>query len=255
MNLLKHIYIYFIHFLFVMINFNTSHCALVEDSKTQQQSKHGNTSDPSSDIIKNKYKVSVGPNGTHATDIHQTCAGIFIMIEKYNEDGEYSSTRALDVETGALHVKQQLAEQDKQVNDQLETMLREQRDSSAQSFQLSDSSIENDGGFIMSYLKKTLSNVAGQVSQPSSLISSIEESISPVQANHFLEMIDVNWDSLKADAASRAMTSLDHFYGSSPLESKEFENLFDTVMSCWSLMFILNIVLTLWLFCTFFFQN
>lgn len=143
---------------------------------------------------------------------------------------------------------------DNAVNNQLEEMMQQASDarSSTQSFQLSEA---DDGGGIISYLRKTLSNIEQQTQQSGLSVSGTPKSLSASQANQLRESIDDIWESPKYNSASRAMTSLDHYYGFSPVETKEFEYLFDSIMISWSLMFILNLSLALWLFLTFFFQN
>ena len=351
---------------FLLANVSTSHCAPNDEAET--------TSAIDSISIKNQYKVSLGPTIVHSTEIYQTSPGLFLQIEKYDENGEHSSicfnfgVPAAEVVTGAawfvyykklLYLMQQggidkkiqfqvytgialatggfllsaraiityinslnkTAEHlkaknfhvviekngeitnvndlstvfsfvgkdpasgtrkptydieknslsdgknpiqesistgekniDNAVNNQLEEMMQQASDarSSTQSLQLSEA---DDGGGIISYLRKTLSNIEQQTQQSGLSVSGTPESLSASQANQLRESIDDIWESPKYDSASRAMTSLDHYYGFSPVETKEFEYLFDSIMVSWSLMFILNLSLALWLFFTFFFPE
>lgn len=205
------------------------------------------------------FHVVIEKNG-EITDVNDLST-IFSFVGKDPASGTRKPT--FDIEKNSLSdeknpIQESILTREKNidnvVNNQLEGMMQQALDarSSTQSLQLSEA---YDGGGIILYLRKTLSNIEQQTQEFSLSVSGTPESLSVSQANQLRESIDDIWESPKYDSASRAMTSLDHYYGFSPIETQEFEYLFDSIMVSWCLMFILNLSLALWLFFTSFFPE
>lgn len=72
---------------FLLVNVSTSHCAPNDEAEAEAEA----TPAIDSISIKNQYKVSLNATIVHSTEIHQTSPGLFLQIEKYDENNEYSS--------------------------------------------------------------------------------------------------------------------------------------------------------------------
>lgn len=70
---------------FLLVNVSTSHCAPNDEAEAEATPAIDSIS------IKNQYKVSLGPTIVYSTEIHRISPGLFLQIEKYDENGEYSS--------------------------------------------------------------------------------------------------------------------------------------------------------------------
>jgi hypothetical protein len=86
---------------------------------------------------------------------------------------------------------------------------------------------------IMTYLYLLINSLISFIKDNLFLLINVSttESLSASQASQLLESIDDIWESPKYDSASRAMTSLDNYYGFSPIETQEFEYLFDSIFN------------------------
>lgn len=151
------------------------------------------------------FHVVIEKNG-EITDVNDLST-IFSFVGKDPASGTRKPTS--DIEKNSLSdeknpIQESILTREKNignaVNNQLQGMMQQASDarSSTQSLQLSEA---YDGGKIILYLRKTLSNIEQQTQEFGLSVSGTPESLSVSQANQLRESIDDIWESRKYDSA------------------------------------------------------